>query len=179
MIDLSNWHQLGRAIVAWLNGSVGLANLHALFSWASAFAAIWAMQSLTRGAGLRSPRAMALALLRVTLGSMALAFALAGLTPFITNDPPWLADLPIVASVAFVLVLITVICSRKVDRRRDMTTDRDALIECIQTALRQHGSPTVGRGSIHGGHTGYIVYEPSLPFIAEQIARNIEGYGKL
>jgi hypothetical protein len=108
-MDLSRWNDVGRAIVDWLNPIVGLANLHAAISWLAALTAIWSMQRLTRDAGFRSRRVILLSVLRLMLGLMALAFALAGLTPFITSEPPWLADLPIVITMIAVLILITAI----------------------------------------------------------------------
>jgi L-asparagine transporter-like permease len=109
-MDLSSWNDVGRAIIDdWLNPIVDLATLHAAISWIAALASIWAMQRLTRGAGFRSRHAIMLSLLRLTLGLMALALALAGLTPHITTEPPWLADLPVVVTLLAVLILIPAI----------------------------------------------------------------------
>lgn len=48
-----------------------------------------------------------------------------------------------------------------------MTNPLDGKLWAI---LRQHGSPTIGRGDVHGGHSGVIIYEPSVPFLEAAIA---------
>lgn len=54
--------------------------------------------------------------------------------------------------------------------------ESDPLIEVIKTAIRQHSSPTIGRGDVHGGQRGYIVYEiDGLPFIIATILRAVRN----
>jgi hypothetical protein len=48
------------------------------------------------------------------------------------------------------------------------------LREVIHRALRNHSSPTIGRGAIHGGQRGMIVYEPSLRFVVAEIEQYLE-----
>lgn len=43
------------------------------------------------------------------------------------------------------------------------------LYDAVKTAIYNHSSPTVGRGDVHGGQNGFIVYEPALQFIASNI----------
>lgn len=58
----------------------------------------------------------------------------------------------------------------------EVSIENDPLVEVITSAIRQHSSPTVGRGSIHGGQTGYIVYElDGLPFIVARIIEAVRG----
>jgi hypothetical protein len=51
------------------------------------------------------------------------------------------------------------------------------LEDAIISLIRNHSSPTIGHGSIHGGQRGYIVYEPSIRFIAAGLRRLMQKDG--
>jgi hypothetical protein len=52
----------------------------------------------------------------------------------------------------------------------------EAEIELVKRAIRDHSSPGgTGKGSIHGGQTAYIVYEPYIGYIAASIVNGLPG----
>lgn len=56
-----------------------------------------------------------------------------------------------------------------VELMTDDVVRRTKTVESIKTILSQHSSPTVGRGDIHGGDRGYIIYSGELEIIAKRI----------
>jgi divalent metal cation (Fe/Co/Zn/Cd) transporter len=62
------------------------------------------MQVTTHQAGLNSSRARLALAQRIALAALAIFLMLNAVTPFITPDPPWLANLPLVVAItAFLL----------------------------------------------------------------------------
>ena len=62
------------------------------------------MQVTTHQAGLNSPIARLALAQRIALAALAIFLMLNAVTPFITPDPPWLANLPLVVAImAFLL----------------------------------------------------------------------------
>jgi hypothetical protein len=49
------------------------------------------------------------------------------------------------------------------------------LERAIRSLLRNHSSPTIGMGDIHGGQAGYILYEPGLSFVIAGIKRHLSS----
>ena len=63
------------------------------------------MQVTTHRAGLNTPNARLALARRIALAALAIFLMLNAVTPFITPDPPWLANLPLVIAImAFLLV---------------------------------------------------------------------------
>ncbi len=56
--------------------------------------------------GSRLTRRAALLAQRVTIGCLAVALAFNAATPFITPDPPWLSDVPVVFAIMMLLIII-------------------------------------------------------------------------
>jgi hypothetical protein len=52
-------------------------------------------------------------------------------------------------------------------------TEHADLERVVKYLIRNHSSPTVGQGDIHGGQTGYILYEPGLSFVVAGIRRHL------
>lgn len=53
---------------------------------------------------------------------------------------------------------------------------RAELERVIKHSLQMNSSPTTGRGDIHGGQRGYIVYErDGVPYIVADILRAVYG----
>ena len=66
--------------------------------------ATWVMQVTTHQAGLNSPSARLALAQRIALAALGIYLMLNNVTPFITPDPPWLANLPLVIAImAFLL----------------------------------------------------------------------------
>ena len=64
----------------------------------------WVMQVTTHQAGLGSSIARLALARRIALAALAIFLMLNAVTPFITLDPPWLANLPLVVAImAFLL----------------------------------------------------------------------------
>jgi divalent metal cation (Fe/Co/Zn/Cd) transporter len=57
------------------------------------------MQVTTNQAGLNSPSARLALAQRIALAALAIFLMLNAVTPFITPDPPWLANLPLVVAI--------------------------------------------------------------------------------
>jgi hypothetical protein len=106
MIDLSVLNEIGQSIIATVELIVSLAAFHAVVSIVTVFIAVWVMQATTRGAGFGSRRARLLLAQRVTIGCLAVALAFNAATPFITPDPPWLSDVPVVLAIMMLLIII-------------------------------------------------------------------------
>jgi hypothetical protein len=105
-MDFSALNEIGRAIIAAVETVVSLAALHAAVSVLTVFIAVWVMQATTQGAGLGSRPARLLLAQRVTIGCLAVALAFHAATPFITPDPPWLSDVPVVFAIMMLLIII-------------------------------------------------------------------------
>jgi hypothetical protein len=85
---------------------ISLSAITSLLSLSAALVATWVMQvTTTHQAGLDSSIArLALASQRIALAALAIFLMLNAVTPFITPDPPWLANLPLVIAImAFLL----------------------------------------------------------------------------
>ena len=64
------------------------------------------MQATIRSTGPGSHRARLLLAQRATIGYPAVALAFNAATPFITPDPPWLSDVPVVFATMMLLITI-------------------------------------------------------------------------
>lgn len=67
---------------------------------------------------------------------------------------------------------------RDIDRAltANSAADKETIAAIVEAAIRKNSSPTIGRGDIHGGQAGYILYErDGLPFVAADIARAVHG----
>jgi len=72
--------------------------------YSAALAATWVMQVTTHQAGLGSSIAQLALAQRIALAALAIFLMLNAVTPFITPDPPWLTNLPLVVAImAFLL----------------------------------------------------------------------------
>ena len=105
-MDFSALNEVGEAIIGAVETIVSLCALHAIVSVITVFIAVWVMQATTQGAGLGSRRARLLLAQRVTIGGLAVALAFNTATPFITPDPPWLSDVPVVFAIMMLLIII-------------------------------------------------------------------------
>ncbi|MEZ5787737.1 MAG: hypothetical protein R3D62_14975 [Xanthobacteraceae bacterium] len=105
-MDFSALNDVGQAIIGAVEVVVSLSAVHAVVSVITVFIAVWVMQATTQGAGLGSRRARLLLAQRVTIGSLAVALAFNAATPFITPDPPWLSDVPVVFAIMMLLIII-------------------------------------------------------------------------
>ena len=56
-----------------------------------------------------SARAWLILAQRVTIGCLAVALAFNAATPFITPDPPWLSDVPVVFAIMILLTIISLL----------------------------------------------------------------------
>ena len=95
---------VGRAVIATIETVISLSAITSLLSLSAAPVATWVMQVTTHQAGLARPlRGWRLAQ-RIALAALAIFLMLNAVTPFITPDPPWLANLPLVVAImAFLL----------------------------------------------------------------------------
>ena len=75
-----------------------------LLSLSAALVATWVMQVTTHQAGLGSSIARLALAQHIAFAALAIFLMLNAVTPFITPDPPWLANLPLVVAImAFLL----------------------------------------------------------------------------
>jgi hypothetical protein len=104
IFDWSVLDPLGRAIIAVIEMVISLSAITSLLSLSAALVATWVMQVTTRQAGLDTPSARLALAQRIALAALAIFLMLNAVTPFITPDPPWLANLPLVVAImAFLL----------------------------------------------------------------------------
>jgi hypothetical protein len=103
-VILSFLDPIGREIIRVIELVASLSVITAVASMVAALMALWVMQVTTQGAGLCTPNARWTLLLRVSFAFLSLVLALNAVTPFVTPDPPWLANLPLVVSIMILLV---------------------------------------------------------------------------
>jgi hypothetical protein len=104
LLDWSFLDPLGRAIIAAIEPVISLSAITSVLSLSAALVATWVMQVTTHQAGLKTPGARLALAQRTALAALAIFLMLNAVTPFITPDPPWLANLPLViAIIAFLL----------------------------------------------------------------------------
>jgi hypothetical protein len=104
ILDWSFLDPVGRAVIATIETVVSLSAITSLLSLSAALVATWVMQVTTHQAGLGSSIARLALAQRIALAALAIFLMLNAVTPFITPDPPWLANLPLVVAImAFLL----------------------------------------------------------------------------
>lgn len=111
-LTLGFLHTYGLALRDALEQVGGLAILTALMSMFGSLVAIWTMQRTTMLASLGSATGRLLIIQRLLLAATAISLALNAITPFITPDPPWLASLPVVLTVTFLLLVFGITYAR-------------------------------------------------------------------
>jgi predicted neutral ceramidase superfamily lipid hydrolase len=104
LLDWSFLDPFGRGVIAAIETVISLSAITSLLSLSSALVATWVRQVTTRQAGLDSSIARLALAQRIALAALAIFLMLNTVTLFITPDPPWLANLPLVfAIMAFLL----------------------------------------------------------------------------
>jgi divalent metal cation (Fe/Co/Zn/Cd) transporter len=102
--DWSVLDPLGRTVIAVIETVISPSAITSLLSLSAALVATWVMQVTTHQAGLGTPGARLALAQRIALAALAIFLMLNAVTPFITPDPPWLANLPLVVAImAFLL----------------------------------------------------------------------------
>jgi hypothetical protein len=95
---------VGRAVIATIETVISLSAITSPLSLSTALVATWVMQVTTNRAGLGTSIARLALAQRIALAALAIFLMLNAVTPFITPDPPWLANLPLVIAImAFLL----------------------------------------------------------------------------
>ena len=83
---------------------ISLSAITSLLSLSAALVATWVMQVTAHQVGLGTPSALLAVGQCIALAALAIFLMLNAVTPFITPDPPWLANLPLVVAImAFLL----------------------------------------------------------------------------
>jgi len=104
LLDWSFLDPFGHSVIAAIETVISLSAITSLLSLSAALVATWVMQVTTRQAGLDTPSARLALAQRIALAAVAIFLMLNAVTPFITPDPPWLANLPLVIAImAFLL----------------------------------------------------------------------------
>jgi divalent metal cation (Fe/Co/Zn/Cd) transporter len=104
ILDWSFLDPVGRAVIDTIETVISLSAITSLLSLSAALVATWVMQVTTHRAGLGTPSARLALAQRIALAALAIFLMLNAVTPFITPDPPWLANLPLVVAImAFLL----------------------------------------------------------------------------
>ena len=104
ILDWSFLDPLGRTVIAAIETVISLSAVTSVLSLSAALVATWVMQVTTHQAGFSTPSARLALAQRIALAALAIFLMLNAVTPFITPDPPWLANLPLVVAImAFLL----------------------------------------------------------------------------
>ena len=90
---------------------------HSLLSLSAALVATRVMQVTTHQAGFDSPSARLALAQRIALAALAIFLMLNAVTPFITPDPPWLANLPLVVAIMAFLLAFGLLHMRRAGSR--------------------------------------------------------------
>jgi NitT/TauT family transport system substrate-binding protein len=99
---LLNWSfldPLGEAVITTIETVISLSAITSLVSLSAAVVAIWVMLVATYQAEIDAPTAWLALTQRIALAALAISLMLNAVTPFITSDPPWLANLPLLAAI--------------------------------------------------------------------------------
>ena len=99
ILDWSFLNPVGRAVIAIIETVISLSAITSLLSLSAAQVATWVMQVTTHQAGLDSSIARLALAQRIALAALVIFLMLNVVTPFITPDPPWLANLPLVVAI--------------------------------------------------------------------------------
>ena len=86
-----------------------------------------------RGTSLGPRRARLLLAQRVTIGCLAVALAFNAAIPFITPDPPWLSDVPVVFAIMMLLIIIGLL--------HRIQTDEYQPVEGVEAQSLRRGAP--------------------------------------
>jgi hypothetical protein len=98
----------------------------------------WVMQVTPHRAGLNTPCARLALAQRIALAALAIFLMLNAVTPFITPDPPWLANLPLVIAImAFLLAFGSRTCVLRGRGLRRLS--RDHPTDSMSTVLAHRG----------------------------------------
>ena len=104
--DWSFLDPLGRTVIAAIETVMSLSAITSTLSLSAALVATWVMQVTTHQAGLSTPGARLALAERIALAALAIFLMLNAVTPFITPDPPWLSDVPVVFAIMMLLIII-------------------------------------------------------------------------
>jgi divalent metal cation (Fe/Co/Zn/Cd) transporter len=104
ILDWSFLDPVGRAVIDTIETVISLSAITSLLSLSAALVATWVMQVTTHRAGLGTPSARLALAQRIALAALAIFLMLNAVTPFITPDPPWLANLPLVVAIMAFLI---------------------------------------------------------------------------
>lgn len=123
-LTLGFLHEYGLALRDALERVGGLAIVTACVSMFGSLVAIWTMQRTTVLASIDTTTGRLLIVQRLLLAATAMSLALNAVTPFITPDPPWLASLPVVLTVTFVLLIFGIMYTRLEDWLENTTKNK-------------------------------------------------------
>lgn len=102
--DLAFLDPIGHAVIRYIELFIALSTLTSGLSLVAAVISVWTMQVTTRDFGFKTGEKRMALMQRVAMAFIALFLVLNAMTPFITPDPPWLANLPLVIAIGLFMM---------------------------------------------------------------------------
>lgn len=115
--DLTFLDPIGHAVIRSIELFVSLSTLTSGLSLIAAVICVWTMQVTTRDFGTRTGEERMALIQRIAIALIAVFLVINAITPFITPDPPWLANLPLVIAIGLFMLVFGITYRRKEKHR--------------------------------------------------------------
>ena len=117
--DLTFFDPIGRAVIRSIELFVSLSTLTSGLSLIAAVICVWTMQVTTRDFGTRSGEERMAFIQRIAIALIAFFLVINDITPCITPDPPWIANLPLVIAIGLFMLVFGITYRRKEKHREN------------------------------------------------------------
>lgn len=117
--DLTFLDPIGHNVIRSIELFVSLSTLTSGLSLIAAVICVWTMQVTTRDFGTEPGEKRMALVQRVAIALIAVFLVINAITPFITPDPPWLANLPLVIAIGLFMLVFGIAYRRKEKHRDD------------------------------------------------------------
>lgn len=124
--DLTFLDPIGHSIIRSIELFVSLSTLTSGLSLIAAVICVWTMQVTTRDFGTRTGEERMALIQRIAIALIAVFLAINAITPFITPDPPWLANLPLVIAIGLFMLVSGTTYRRKEQHRSERELSENA-----------------------------------------------------
>lgn len=104
---------IGHSIIHSIELFVSLSTLTSGLSLIAAIICVWTMQVTTRDFGIDTGEERMALVQRIAIALIAVFLVINAITPFITPDPPWLANLPLVVAVGLFMLVFGIAFQRR------------------------------------------------------------------
>lgn len=111
--DLTFLDPIGHSVIRSIELFVSLSTLTSGLSLVAAVICVWTMQVTTRDFGTAAGEERMALVQRIAIALIAVFLVINAITPFVTPDPPWLANLPLVIAVGLFMLVFGIAFRRR------------------------------------------------------------------